>query len=245
MRIHRLLEQIDKIEPWPDAPTMLQTSGKFEMGLWTDYVAPALHEFTFAASARGALQSPFETCYFEFSGDEGSFFRTLGCLSLIEEGRLYVRTYLELAEDSWGRFAGTVFLEDGEVHLAQDQHGEPVEAEHLTKALLLVASAISAIQSKTSTVRRVEAPEALNRARAKKGRAPLPDYHVVTLDGAERVASGNLTGGHASKRMHWRRGHFRRMASGLVVSVSPSLVGGEDRGFVDHHYRVAPSQPKA
>lgn len=240
MRIHRLLEQIDRIEPWPDAASLLERAGKFEMGLWTAYISAALHEFTFAASAKGVLRSPFNTCYFEFSGDEGASFRTLGCLGLVEDARLYVRCYVELEQDAWGRFAGAAILENGEIHVARDQQHQDVEPEHLSKALLLVASAIAAIQTQTTTLTTMAAPAALNKARAKKGRPPLPAYYVVQLGVPQQAGHRPAIDSYTPKRMHWRRGHLRRLASGLVVSVSPALVGGEDRGFVDHHYRLTP-----
>lgn len=37
-------------------------------------------------------------------------------------------------------------------------------------------------------------------------------------------------------RAHWRRGHFRRLASGAVTSVRPCLVGDKSLGFVGHDY---------
>lgn len=94
--------------------------------------------------------------------------------------------------------------------------------------------------------------EALQKKRAREGKAPLRDYHVVSL--AKRLRGeaerNDPTGIH--KRLHWRRGHWRHFktpggevqyydAEGITVSktwINWQLVGDETLGFVDKHYRL-------
>lgn len=71
----------------------------------------------------------------------------------------------------------------------------------------------------------------INRARARRGKLPLVEVRdlVVTRN---RNNSSSLGGSHQSPRLHWRRGHARRMASGRVVRVAPCLVGDASLGCV-------------
>jgi hypothetical protein len=80
----------------------------------------------------------------------------------------------------------------------------------------------------------VEAPERLNRARAKQGKVPIPSHMVVhTRDYvatyhaavADRVSRG---GHHASPIAHWRRAHTRTLATGAVIPVRSSKVNWRD-----------------
>lgn len=84
----------------------------------------------------------------------------------------------------------------------------------------------------------VKAPVFVNRKRAKKGRLPLFDYHVLRVDG-ERW-DGELRGGVSSGfRSHLRRGHIRRLQDGRRVFVRAAFVHGKVDGFVSKDYEVA------
>lgn len=79
-------------------------------------------------------------------------------------------------------------------------------------------------------IERHEAPERLNRARAKQGKFLIPDHTVVntrdyvaSFHGA--TASRTSKGGHhASPVAHWRRAHQRHLTTGKVVPVRSSKV---------------------
>lgn len=100
--------------------------------------------------------------------------------------------------------------------------------------------------------RRASGGEALKKKRLREGKAPLRDYHVVSLAKRHRVEyeRGDPTG--IRKRLHWRRGHWRHFqtpggqvryvnAEGITVSktwVEWHLVGDENLGFIEKHYRL-------
>lgn len=95
------------------------------------------------------------------------------------------------------------------------------------------------LDSTCTQVKTQQASEALNKARAKRGRSPLYEHHVVTIEA--RSASGRLMhagGTHASPRKHWRRGHRRVLHRGKPnersVWISAMLVSG--RGFISKDY---------
>lgn len=80
-------------------------------------------------------------------------------------------------------------------------------------------------------VRLEKTPEKLNRARQRRGKAPLPDYHVVNvqeyftlLRTTERLESEDHGSTHRSPITHLRRGHIRTLNNGVKIWVRPCIV---------------------
>lgn len=65
------------------------------------------------------------------------------------------------------------------------------------------------------------APERLNKARAHKGKPAIGRTITIRLD---RHGQVERNGTHASPIPHWRRGHIRRLSSGKMTPVPPTLV---------------------
>jgi hypothetical protein len=84
------------------------------------------------------------------------------------------------------------------------------------------------MQSTHTKTRRVEFSDRLNRKREKRGLHPIMPYHTVYFEvgGKNYNTDGTEVGGgaHASPRMHWRRGHVRKLESGKMTHVRPCLV---------------------
>jgi hypothetical protein len=76
-------------------------------------------------------------------------------------------------------------------------------------------------------LRTTQAPSRLNKARAAKGKIAIGPLSQVFINvGKRQVApTGISVGSHASPRMHWRRGHVRRLQDGKITNVKPCLVG--------------------
>lgn len=80
----------------------------------------------------------------------------------------------------------------------------------------------------------VKAPKLINAKRAKKGKPLLEGYRYLDLVPREQL-SHDGTGTGTTKRMHWRRGHIRRLPD-RTTWVRPALIGKE--GFIDKTYRL-------
>jgi Protein of unknown function (DUF2786) len=54
-----------------------------------------------------------------------------------------------------------------------------------------------------------------------------------------------IGGTHASPRLHWRRGHIRRLPSGECTQVRPCLVGHKSLGQIEKDYVLGDSSAEA
>ena len=64
--------------------------------------------------------------------------------------------------------------------------------------------------------------------RMKRGLPEIMPFHTVYFDIGGRhynTDGSERNGSHASPRLHWRRGHIRKMKTGKVAHVRPHLVG--------------------
>jgi len=137
-------------------------------------------------------------------------------------------------------------------HPAAEGHSEAV-LEYLKRIGEQIRAVCIMLDAKVAMAeRRSLGGEALQKKRAREGRAPLRDYHVVSLAKRHRNEHerGDPTG--IRKRLHWRRGHWRHFGTpggevryfnedGITVSktwINWQLVGDETLGFIDKHYKL-------
>lgn len=73
--------------------------------------------------------------------------------------------------------------------------------------------------------------------RARHGKAPLFDWHTVTIQ-PKQIKAEPQGSTHASPRMHDRRGHWRSLTSGKQVWVRNCKVGDATKGVVFKDYKL-------
>lgn len=119
--------------------------------------------------------------------------------------------------------------------------GLPSEEHQVEKFVLSHVKAIClALDAEVATKETIRAPERLNRERAKKGRLPLKDYHVIRLNRRARSAPlprDPFAEPSHHKRMHFVRGHWRHFESHKTW-IKWHLRGNPDLGFIDKEYRL-------
>lgn len=84
------------------------------------------------------------------------------------------------------------------------------------------------------------APTKLNKSRVKKGKEPLFDYKVLTLDTKSKAVNNNgdtNTERTHTKREHLRRGHIRRYEH-KTIWINPCVVGDKIKGSLKKDYLV-------
>lgn len=84
----------------------------------------------------------------------------------------------------------------------------------------------------------VERPPALQRARAKAGKAPCNRLIQIRLKPELRAAYDSETHSGVKMRPHWRRGHLRRLETGRVVPVMPCMVNFNGEPIAHQNYEV-------
>lgn len=95
------------------------------------------------------------------------------------------------------------------------------------KGMVLRIIALTAMQkAKHFRTRTTAIGDRLNKKREKRGLPKIMPFHTVYFDveGKEYSAEGTPKGPGAQKRMHWRRGHFRRLSTGKTIHVRPCLI---------------------
>ena len=85
----------------------------------------------------------------------------------------------------------------------------------------------------------VEGPKRLNKKRIKKGKLPVYDYHVLTIDGKKTHDIKNKLDSDRTIRSHFRRGHIRTLQDKRKIWVKHCYVHGKKDGFIDKDYKVA------
>lgn len=120
----------------------------------------------------------------------------------------------------------------------QSRAARDVADEALAITHLMIALSLDKGRHET-----LPAPEKLNRKRVKKGKVPLFEYKVLdivadVLHQPKESTHERSSSHHASPRMHNRRGHLRRLASGQTTWVRNAIIGKPSRGRVIKDYAV-------
>jgi len=91
-------------------------------------------------------------------------------------------------------------------------------------------------------------PPALNKKRQQQGKPPLFTYKTLHVLAGDRSASHDKRADDAeakrSPRLHFRRGHIRRISGDRMTWVQPCMVGDQRRGMVQKAYALV-AQNKA
>lgn len=170
-------------------------------------------EFGAELIAEGVIRLPFEDTVFvtRLVSDKNS----ATVAELFEQREKAIGIVARLAVPDQGRPVLWVTQEQDTPHNQRNQ---------IFYTLAALSSQATEVQRRTFRDASVARPD-----------APAGDaYHAVTVKTTRHDAP--LTGTHASPRLHWRRGHIRRLAPERTTWVRPTLVGYEDRGTIIHDY---------
>lgn len=143
--------------------------------------------------------------------------------NVIEDGRLRVGTRRLFNN------VDSVIPMTEENREASDQYHAVMLAAIMQTLILLSCNNVKTV--------RTEEPVKLNAKRAKSGKPPFVSYHILDVPGHE-TSDAELGGTHASPRFHLRRGHVRRLPTGVSTWVRHCAVGSPANGMVKKDYRV-------
>lgn len=133
---------------------------------------------------------------------------------------------------------------------------EGMSVEHMqmrgANALDPLVTMLAMLANAGIPISHIAAPEKLNKARVKQGKAPIPPHTVVetagyvtvvTRDAAVARLKAHQGGTHASPIAHSRRGHERRLASGVVIPVRATRVNWREAAEVKRMFYQIKERP--
>jgi hypothetical protein len=194
---------------------------------------------------------PYPVCYFEFDADgaerdDGTPVGQIRMMVLARDLGGEISSVFFRSHPPGDRYFSMGFgarwrVEDGEVlwepDLLTDQMPADLEnAEHLKRVTAIflapVLSYLTLLNRPGAEVTRVVPPAKLAAARQKSGKPPLFDFHRVKFTGNERTSStrGGEKSDRAGPRLHMRKGHVRRLASGKEIWIRSTIVGHASAG---------------
>jgi len=188
------------------------------------------------------VRLPYATCWFECEIYPQTQPGVVMCGGLLintqDDGSYFGQVWTKLRGE-W-RFIGKVYgdaAEPGKWRISGETKAIAQSVGLLTKAAQCFLSALHC-----SNVRRQEhLPDAkLQKARAKRGKAPLFAYWTLQLDGKSERGE-NQGGTHASPRVHLVRGHPREHHPGQWTWVQAHVRGNKAAGIVHKDYAASPT----
>jgi hypothetical protein len=226
---------------------------KFDISGARHTFSSELVETAYAQNAHRELHTPFQVCLFDL-GDDVDGDRLL-VLTIETDNRIDAIPFTREGS-TWLSYAMRIQINKGQ--LEQPQAVQFISAYHevgvslpatfdpdsitsadVTKRVFAVMCALAMMGSESVKLEAVKASKFINSKRVAKGKIPLNDYTLVTID-VDRVRrdTERLGGSHASPRLHWRRGHKRHLPDGKTTWVRPCLVGDPFAGTVSHDYAL-------
>jgi hypothetical protein len=241
------LDKVLKTEAWPDLKETLRNNAvHFEFGK----AAPEDQHLEFAHDLmdRGLFQLPYSAVLMTGNASPKSAVLAIadrndkahpltvivfapvmvGNSMVAEAAPLYVLTVdQEPGDQARVRWSSLATGQYKSRKTGEDKDGEDME-QSTRAALQLAMGWPILLMSKDVEAVRLEAPERLNRARVARGKIPIRERFVVRIRPEARERQRQAAEGfRSSPKMHWRRGHFRRVSETLVVPVAPTIVNAE------------------
>lgn len=194
----------------------------------------------FAAVLRdaGAHHLPYSICMFKFNqsrwdGVDVEIPVPMAIVAWEPEDKGCISAVL-LAMTHQEPISGIEYRSNGELRYCEfgDTYRDvpPTEWErHAVYTLRLLGCCLAALSTRGVSESVTVPNRRMNQKRTARGDRPLPETHVIRLDGHIDVrslseADGDVT--RASPRPHYRRGHVRKLSDGRVTMVKACIVAG-------------------
>jgi hypothetical protein len=179
----------------------------------------------------GLERMPYPTTWFEATDDRQ---RVTGMLaSEASDGTISVACFGRV-KGQWALFWVSTHV-DLIAGTGRTFSNDPDVMESVQTGIFAIRAFCSAMHCHNVERARHTPDAALQKARLKRGKAPLFSYWTLELtDAAERGVHAGGT--HASPRVHLRRGHFREFSPGKWTWVQPHAVGNKALGMVHKDY---------
>lgn len=202
-----------------------------------DPTAEVFTDFGRVLLEANAVQLPFSPCRFNsFMHADDGYRLPFSTILWEEEGMVNVVLFSQTHGEPFFGFkydtktgaVGYCTFSDLYAHVQKDMTAESIR-ENLRWVLRHTMGCLAALATKgVSEV--VEQPNARqNKKREARGQRPLPERHLIFVDGVRDVSQLTVADGdtsRASPRAHYRRGHIRSLPDGRMIPVRAAIVAG-------------------
>lgn len=188
---------------------------------------------------------PFPTCWFQGLVDVDSDEFTIGILArVIADGRIVLHVFSR--KNGFGKAwslkfcAGQVPNDTGELSYIVWPPEKTESANDVIEWLCVYLTALNCVN--VSRVENHPDPQAQTGRQTRK-QVPFFSYWTLQIDLDRPGSSHDGSGGsQASRRLHLRRAHFKRLPTGLFLW-REHIVGNKNAGLVHKSYSTKPSKP--
>ena len=229
-------KMVEHIESILNAPRGSVNPVVFDFKL--EIMSPVFDDFAKVLRSADAHHLPYSICMFKWlqtrwDGIDVDFPVPLAIIAWESDDRSCISAvmYSMLHGEP---ISGIEYLRTGHLRYCEfgDIYNDVPTSEHERNAAytLRVLGCCLAALSTRGVSEHVSMPnERLNKKRVLRGERPLPETHVIRIDGSVDVRSMSATGGDMSRsspRAHYRRGHVRKLSDGRVTMVTACIVAG-------------------
>jgi hypothetical protein len=192
------------------------------------------------------VRLPYPVCWFEgsiFSENRSVLFGALAtCLNNEKPTYINAVVFRKTAQSKWS-CAGSIRMMPNEKTVSVLI--SPKESKDTLQVISMwIGHFLSALHCTNIHRHEERPPEALQKARKKRGKQPLFSTWTLDLMLPKQDRDQNHHGGtHASPRLHLRRGHPRQYANGKWIWIKEHVVGNKSLGMVHKDYRAISHHP--
>ncbi len=254
-RFHELFTGSRYLTPGTEEYLNCVASTKFDMGEMLDVFD------LYDISTRSFFQIPAPICLFQFTHNGIDLHFVLA----VDKGDyvqwLHMWKGISTGFGLWDNNVWVDIYKDGSRIDAHRRNGEAIEGDFVEKcfdwiangdkqpgpdgwslaAILTTACAVEVFSCSNVFTIAHEQNKFINAKRVKKKKLPFFSYKTLHIkDGKESLSGrdGESIADRNSPRLHFRRGHIRRMANGRKTWVSSCLVGDKSKGMVHKDYKL-------
>ena len=213
----------------------------FDIGEFQSITESMSLEDAFKTTDAERLPFPNTAITFSYKKSEDNTEKSicLWCEQIAEDGSFEVTLCMSLKDGEWGMLSNKILITKlnakWKVGLGA---GSAFGQEGADELLGCVFIMLKVLRCNNVYVDREVFPKKLNKSRLKKGKILGYVKHVLKIQGhAGTVGISESSGTHASPKIHFRRGHVRKLSSGVLTWVRECLVGRQGV-FKDKEYKV-------
>lgn len=251
MKAHAAIEMLERMKSFGSIPATVAEDleaaivGSQKFALQMDDLPPMRYSdlVEFAKDAR----LPFRTTYFEIPGVGALLAKEYADAFLLqpffsingEIGMAPPAMRIALLKDGMGLVCGS---SDAELRQKWDKASNSSIKEATSFMSKVVVATLAVLRCNNIVVRDNLAPAALNKKRERNGKVPFFSFKTLHLKVGEsmaRLVPGNQCSDRSGPRLHMRRGHIRRLSSGVTTWVQACIVGSAKQGMVMKDYEVS------